>query len=770
MRGPSSTAVPSQATPDTVEALLARGLQQRKAGQIAAAIDSYMQVLAFEPDHPYALHLLGEIAHRAGKDERAVELIERAVAKLPTLAEAYNNLGAAYQALGRLGEAEAAYRRAIELKPSLIVAGNNLGTVLRAQGNVIEARRQLERVLTLEPRSPEACINLGNLLRESGELAAAEDCYRIVTEECPDNAPGWNNLGILQIDMRRYEDACVSLQRAIELDPHSAEAHNNLGNALRELGRHDESLLSFERALLIRPHFAQALNNAGVALSERSRYVEAAQYFRRAVDCDPEYVDAFLNLGASLRFCEELTEAIACFDRALELEPDNKKGHNYRGLTLLEVGRVDDGLAALRRALELDAGYARARSNYLFGLNYDPKLTGPAMLVEHRVFDEPFRAAAPRDFANVRDPERRLRVAYISPDFKRHSCAFFIEPLVAAHDPREVEVYCYSDVHLPDAVTERIRQHVPQWRDTSKLRDREFIHAVLDDRIDIAVDLTGHTGNNRLCALGSLLAPIQISWLGYPCTTGMSAIGYRITDGIADPAGATDAHHSETLIRLPRTFLCYRPPDEAPAPGPLPSRAGSPFTFGSFNNLPKVNDTVIAAWSAILHRVPGSRLLLKSRALASAEPAERVRQAFAARGIDGARIELVGWVRDPAGHLKLYDRIDLALDPFPYNGTTTTCEAMWMGVPVLTLAGDRHAARVGASLLTQVGLERLIAGTPEDYIARAAALAADRDTLAAIRGSLRGRMAASPLCDAAAFARDMEAAYRAVWRDWCAKG
>lgn len=770
MGGPSDSAAPSQPTSDPVAALLARGLEHHKAGRMGEAIDSYMQVLAFDRDHPYALHLLGEIAHRAGKNERAVELIERAVARLPTLAEAYNNLGAAYQALGRLGEAEAAYRRAIELKPSLIVAGNNLGTVLRAQGNIIEARRQLERVLTLEPRSPEACVNLGNLLREAGERAAAEDCYRIVTEDCPDNAPAWNNLGILQIDMRRYEDACESLRRAIALDPHSAEAHNNLGNALRELGQHDESLLSFERAILLRPHFAQALNNAGVALSERGRHVDAAQYFRRAVDSDPEFVEAILNFGACLRQCEELTEAIDCFERAIALEPENKKAHAYRGLALLEVARIDDGLTALRRALEIDPDYMRARNNYLFGLNYQPGLSGAALLEEHKEFGRRYAHLGARIFANARDPDRRLRIAYISPDFKRHSCSFFTEPLLAAHDPAAVEIFCYSDVQSPDATTVRLRRHVPHWRDTSKLLTAQFIETVLADQIDIAIDLTGHTGNNRLDAFATHLAPVQMSWLGYPGTTGLNAIDYRITEAIADPVGAADRHHTETLVRLPRTFLCYRPPDEASEIVAPPCLAGAPFTFGSFNNLPKINTAVVDAWAEILRHAPGTRLLLKSRALNCREPAERIMRGFAERGVDPERVELIGWQADPGHHLRLYSRIDLALDPFPYNGTTTTCEAMWMGVPVLTLLGDRHAARVGASLLTQVGLQRFIARTRDEYVARAVALAMAPGELGEIRRGLRARMSGSPLCDAPAFARDIEAAYRTVWRAWCAKG
>jgi len=769
MPGPSSSAEQSPLSADAVAALLARGLDFHKAGKMAEAMDYYRQVLGAEPDHPYALHLLGEIAHRAGKNERAIELIERAVAKLPTLAEAYNNLGAAYQALGRLGEAEAAYRRAIELKPALTVAGSNLGTVLRAQGNMIEARRQLERVLTLHPRSPEACVNLGNLLRESGELKAAEDCYRVVTEDWPNNAPAWNNLGIVQSEMRRFEDACVSLRRAIELDPHSAEAHNNLGNALRELGQHEESLMSFERALLLRPNFAQAANNAGIVLSARSFYADAAKYFRRAVDTDPEFVEAILNFGACLRQCDEITEAIDCFDRAIRLESGNKKAHAYRGLTLLEVGRIEDGLAALQQSLAIDPDYARARSNYLFGLNYRSGVSGAELLAEHRRFGERYCHLPRRTFENNRDPERRLRIGYVSPDFKRHSCAFFSEPLLAAHDPAAVEVFCYSDVQLPDGITQRMQTYVPNWRDTSKLQDRQFIEKVLADRIDIAVDLTGHTGYNRLNAFAAHLAPVQVSWLGYPATTGMDAIGYRITDAIADPVGAADSEHSETLVRLPRSFICYRPSGEGAEVTPLPSLAGGAFTFGSFNNLPKINDEVVAVWAEILHHVPESRLLLKSRGLGCAEPAGRIMDAFVARGIEADRIEMIAWLRDPGEHLRLYGRIDLGLDPFPYNGTTTTCEAMWMGVPVLTLAGERHAARVGASLLTQVGLERLIARTRRDYVRLAVEIAGARDELAAIRGSLRARMAASPLCDAVGFARDMEAAYRGLWRDWCRK-
>ncbi len=755
---------------DPVATLLARGLAEHKAGRISAAIDLYTQVLAFDPDQPYALHLLGEIAHRAGKNERAVELIGRAVALLPNLAEAHNNLGTAYQALGRLAEAEASYRRAIELKPTLIIAGNNLGTVLKAQGDVIEARRQFERILTLDPNAPESCINLGNLLRESGDFGAAEDCYRIVTEQHPDNAAGWNNLGILRSDQLRHDEARVALERAVACDPRSADAYNNLGNALRALHRFDECIGAYQQALVLRPGYPQAYNNIGVALSDLSRYIEALPFFRKSVEHDPDFVEGLLNLGACLRQVDQAAEAIAYFERALALEPDNPKGYNYRGLALLEVGRIEEGLADCRTAFKRDPNYGRARSNYLLGLNYSPDITGAKLLSEHIGFALSLRQPGERDFPNRRDPGRKLRIGYVSPDFKRHSCAFFLEPLIAAHDPGTVEVYCYSDVPVPDPVTARFRSHAAQWRDTSKLPEAEFIELALDDRIDIAVDLTGHTANNRLMAFSQRIAPIQVSWLGYPCTTGLGTIDYRLTDSVADPPGMTDRHYSESLVRLPSTFLCYQAPADAPAPGPLPALGGAPFTFGSFNNLPKLNERVIEVWAEILARAPAARLLLKSHALVDAETRTRVHQAFSRHEIDPARVELVGWVRNPADHLALYNQVDLGLDPFPYNGTTTTCEAMWMGVPVLTIAGARHAARVGTSLLAQVELPGFVAPTLDEYVARATRHAANPGPLAEVRAGLRARMAASPLCDGRAFARDVENAYRAMWRGWCRKG
>lgn len=753
----------------SVGEMLARAFAAHKAGRTDAAADLYAAVLDRDPDNFHALHLLGEIAQRTGRAAQAVELIARALAVNPASPEAHTNLGAAHQTLGNADAAEASYRRALSLDPFLSTARNNLGVLLKDRGRRAEAQAELEKALALAPGSADARLNLGNLLREAGDFAAAEAHYRAIIAARADHAGAWNNLGITLLATGRSEAAHAALARAAALNPASAETWNNLGNACRALRRMDEALGHYTRAQTLRPDFAQAPNNAGVVLFTAARYAEALAMFERALAIDPGFADAHANRGACLRSLERLSEAVGALDRAIALEPGSATAFNTRGLCRLELGLIEEGLDDFQAATRLKPDFARARSNYLFGLNYRPDMSGEALLAEHRRYD-PAALRSAAAFPNAPDPERRLRIGYVSPDFKRHSCAFFLEPLLAAHDPAAVEVVCYSDVALPDAVTARFCGYAQSWRDVSGMSDGALAETIRADGIDIAVDLAGHTGNNRLPAFAARVAPVQVTWLGYPCTTGLAAMDYRIGDPVSDPVGQAEAHFSERLLRLPRTFLAYRPPPEAPPPGGMPALAGHPFTFGSFNNLPKINDGVIAVWAEILRRAPGARLVLKSRALADAPTARRMQAAFAAQGIAPGRVELIGWITNPADHLTLYGRIDLALDPFPYNGTTTTCEALWMGVPVLTLAGARHAGRVGASLLSQVDLGAFVAGSVEAYIGRAAELAHAPERIAPLRGGLRQRMAASPLCDAAAFARDMEAAYRSAWRAWCAGG
>jgi predicted O-linked N-acetylglucosamine transferase (SPINDLY family) len=367
---------------------------------------------------------------------------------------------------------------------------------------------------------------------------------------------------------------------------------------------------------------------------------------------------------------------------------------------------------------------------------------------------------------NGRIRDRRMRIGYVSPDLRQHSVAYFLENLLAHHDASSVEVFCYSDVIRPDATTARMQKLCAQWREIVGLKDTEVDQKVREDRIDILVDLAGHTANNRLLLFARKPAPIQVTYLGYPDTTGLRAMDYRLTDAYADPPDVTGGY-SEQLVRLPETFLCYRPSYGAPEIGPAPALESGRVTFGSFNALAKVNAPLVAMWSKILEQIPNSRLILKNQGLGSAGARRHILEYFAAHHIAPDRVELMGWARSEAGHLQLYNRIDIALDTFPYHGTTTSCEALWMGVPVVTRAGSAHVSRVGVSLLSNVGLAELVTDSQEKYVQLARELAHDLSRLSNLRSTLRKRMEQSPLMDAPRFARNVESAYRQMWRRWC---
>jgi predicted O-linked N-acetylglucosamine transferase (SPINDLY family) len=461
-----------------------------------------------------------------------------------------------------------------------------------------------------------------------------------------------------------------------------------------------------------------------------------------------------------------LGEATALYRSALQVRPDLAEAHSNLAAALHEQGVRAESRAAYGRALALRPDDVMAHSNLLLTLNYDETVGAEDMWAAHAAYGRRWDKG-PRAHANPRDPERRLRVGYVSADFKMHSCAFFIEPLLRHHDRAAFEAVCYSGVERPDLTTAELRRLAAGWRDVGGLGDQDFAAQIERDGIDILVDLSGHTRLNRLPVFGMRPAPVQVSWLGYPNTTGLAAIGYRLTDGWADPPGRGDGHYSERLVRLDRCFLCYAPPADAPVVAPLPALAGGGVTFGCFNNANKLNPGVAGLWARLVASVPGARLLLKAKHFLDEGTRAHYRSMFAAAGLASDRLELAGWVAERQGHLGAYGRVDIALDPFPYNGTTTTCEALWMGVPVVALAGERHAGRVGVSLLRAAGLGELVAASEVEYVATAARLAGDVAGLARLRAALRGRVAASELCDGPGFARAVEAAYRDFWRAWC---
>ncbi|MHB1555917.1 MAG: O-linked N-acetylglucosamine transferase, SPINDLY family protein, partial [Isosphaeraceae bacterium] len=535
-------------------------------------------------------------------------------------------------------------------------------------------------------------------------------------------------------DLGQLDEAAACYREAVQRHPDHVEAINNLGNALFELDRPAEAEGYLRRALLLRPDYARAASNLGRVLCELGRAGEAVSWYRRAIGLRPDYDVAYLNLGTALGEQGMLDDAVAAYRAAVELRPDAPEYHDNLIMAMLHHPAYDDRaiLDECRRWSDLHA--------------------------------EPLtRAPGATPHPNDRDPDRRLRIGYASSGFRDHVDGWLLAPPLAHHDHERFEIYCYAHVPRPDAVTARLRGYADAWRDTTGLSHAQVAELVRSDRIDILVDLKLHTAGNQLLVFARRPAPVQVTWLGYPGTTGMSAIDYRLTDPYVDPPGLYDDRYSERSWRLPDTIWCYEPHPDSPPVNDLPAGENGVLTFGCLNNPVKINEPSVAIWAAVLRAVPRSRFLLRT----FRGPARgRVLAMFERQGIGANRLEFVDAL-PRLEYLRQYHRIDLALDPLPYNGHTTSFDAAWMGVPTLTIPGRMAVGRVGSSILHNLGLEDLIADSPEGLAAIAARLAADRPGLRGLRASMRDRMARSPLTDAPRFARGIEHAYREMWRGWC---
>ena len=608
---------------------------------------------------------------------------------------------------------------------------------------------------------------------------------------------------------RNWAAAIAQYHRAIERQPRNAALLSDLGDCYRQSGDMGRAIQAFERAIALDPDNADAYRGAAdAALAQAakpgipSKVVAdlkkfAAMYLvalaqrqsdhgiagdpeaslREAVALDGKSATAYAALGEFLEARGRSGEAEKALRRAIALDPKLISAHLTLGNALLSLGRNEEMEAAYRRALAIDPNLREVRESLrsvsLLNMLYLGEVTPAQIYQRHREWGDSVAAEAhknfppPMPFPNSRDPERRLRVAYLSPDFRYHAVSFFFEPLLSHHDKTAVDIYCYAEIDNPDIVTSTLQQVAGIWRNTVGLDNSALRAQLRADEIDIAIDLAGHTRGGRLNALAIKSAPVTATWLGYPATTGLPTIDWRITDARADPSGQ-EAFHSEKLLRLPDTFLCYHFYGTVTPPvAPQPASARGAITFGSFNNPLKLSPPAIAAWAQILAAVPESRLVLKSARAIDPSLRANFLQRFAAHGVTAERIEWRIPQPDMIDHLNSYAEIDIALDPFPYNGTTTTCEAMWMGVPMISLIGDRHAGRVGFDLLSQVGLADFAASDVKSYVAKAVALAFDVPRLTQLRLELRERMRNSPLCDAPRFARAFEAGLRRMWREWC---
>jgi predicted O-linked N-acetylglucosamine transferase (SPINDLY family) len=754
----------------TTSELVSHGLVQLQAGRPDVAEQLLRQVPTSDHRYAEALHLLGVVAHQQGRFDVAAGYYQQAIAAEPSNAVFHSSAGAVCQALGRYAEARGHHEEALRLRPQDPLVLNNLAITLVAEGRAPEAVPFLEQALRADPNDEGVLSNLAAALRAAGRPGEAVAYLRQALRLKPDFAQAYHNLGNALRDRGDLDGAVECFEQAVRLQPSVAQAHLELASALQARGRLDQAILSYRRALQIHPGHAEALHGLGEALLAKNQLAEAITSLSQALRLRPGDADAHNTLGSAYLTLGWLDLAVASYTRALELRPDLSAARNNLGLAWEAQGKLALARDCFEQALRDKPQDHKAHSAYLGSLNYDPDSEPAALLAEHRRWAERHAPAAapPPAHDNPRDPGRRLRVGYVSPDFRSHAVAHFLEPILAHHDRQRVQAFCYADVGAPDDRTAYLRSLADHWRDTFGLPDEHLARLVRQDGIDILVDLAGHTANNRLLAFARKPAPVQVSYLGYPCTTGVPGIDYRLVDDVTDPAGEP-VSHTEELVRLDKVFCCYAVPRDLPEPTSPPAARRGFVTFGSLHKLEKVNAAVVDLWCGILKDLPSARLLL-SRNTLQGKAAEYFASQFALRGLDQARIVLHHADAINLQHLRVYEDIDIALDPFPWSGHTTACEALWMGVPVITLRGKRHAGRMVATVLSCVGLNELIAETPEDYRRIATALAADGAKLTELRLGLRARMRQSALCDGAAFTRRLEEAYRRMWHRWCAPG
>lgn len=608
-------------------------------------------------------------------------------------------------------------------------------------------------------------FKLGKELIAARRFEEARSVYQQICAKLKTDADSWFTLGAINGMLRRHEEAVECCSRAVELNPRHHAAWYNLGIALRDTGQLEKSATALRKAWRLNPKHETAASSLGHVLAVLHRYDEAEEVFREMLRYQSGNAEFFAVYASAMQTMGRYEAAINAYKKAIEMNhPEIAEIHENMGAALCLQGKYRESIEHFETALRMKPQNARFHSGLLLTLHYLVDETPESLYARHRAWLGNSQQAT-TSWASFRRPAarpERLRVGYVSSDLRKHSVAYFVEPLLRHHDATRFEITCYFSHKDPDATTQRLKGLAHRWRDVADMDDEHLLRTIIADGIDILVDLNGHTAGSRLTVFARRAAPVQVSYIGYPDTTGVTEMDYRLSDVIADPPGA-ERLCTERLWRLPGCFLCYRPQDNAPPVARPPCEKNSFITFGSFNNLAKINPEVIAAWTRLLREVPESRLIVKNPSLTDQATRERFQALFAAQGISPGRIGLSGYIADDGGHLGAYAKIDIGLDTFPYNGTTTTCEALWMGVPVVTLRGDRHSARVGASLLTAAGFSGWIADTVDRYVEIARTMAQDRSRLAENRSHIREQVRHSSLCAGENHTRAVEAAYEEMY-------
>jgi predicted O-linked N-acetylglucosamine transferase (SPINDLY family) len=596
----------------------------------------------------------------------------------------------------------------------------------------------------------------------AGEFDSAAKLCREILAADPQHADAINLLGIIDFFAGRLQPALEKVRRAVELNGDNAGYHYNEGQICGNLGRTQEAIAAFRQAISLQENLADAWLGLGMMYRLEKKPEEMLQAFTRAAELRPERAHWQGALAGHLAAHDRIDEAIAAYRRAIAVQPDFAEAHLNLGNTLKDTGRLDEALECFDRALQSKPSYSEALVNRLNTIHFHVGFGPEEILAETRKFEEIFAlplAPEIQPHTNDRSADRRLRIGYVSPDFRDHVVGRNVLPVLRRHDKSKFEIFCYASVYREDEITGQFRSAADVWRNIVNVGDAEVAKMIRDDEIDILVDLGMYLAHSRPLVFARKPAPVQVAFAAYPGTTGLSAIDYRLTDPYLDPNGR-DEFYSEKSIRLPHSFWCFDPLEVDAPVNRLPAMDAGYITFGCLNNFCKVTDRTLELWAKVLREVPDSRLILQTK---TGRHRERI---LSKLGIDPDRVEFSLYLPRPK-YLRLYHRIDLGLDTFPYNGHTTSLDSLWMGVPVVSLCGQTVASRAGFSQSSNLGLaDQLVAETDERFVELAVNLARDLPRLSELRRSLRVRMEKSPLMDAAGFARGIEAAYSFMWQTW----
>ncbi|WP_193315536.1 tetratricopeptide repeat protein [Janthinobacterium aquaticum] len=754
--------------PAYAEALSRLGDALQAQGHLKEAAECYRGALEIDPSLLMALAGKGDMQQAQGQYQAAQASYQQALALAPDAAELHCKLGDVHVALNRPEPAMRSYAAALQSEPGNAMAHGGMGNVLFRLDRNAEAVLSYRKA-TAQPNAIAAHFHgLGRSLHATGETAEAENAYRqAIAMDSTVAAPMLHYADLLR-ETRRQGQAIAIYQAALLLEPKNIEALNNMGIAQEDDGQFEQALASFRKVLELAPDNPVTHNNIAAILNTMGQSKAALDSCRLAVKLGPKSASAHVNLGVCLTQMGRLDEAVKAFEKAVRFEPQNRRAHVNLSSTLAQLGRIDQAISSSRAAIKINPDWEELHSNLLFYLTHSQDVDAKALFAEHMRyaahFETPHLANWPAH-SNTREPERRLRIGFVSADLYKHAVANFITPVLEhlAQSPR-LEIFAYANSFHDDVVSRHLHGLVSVWRQVEKLTHAELTQLITSDAIDILIDLSGHTGFNRLPVFARKPAPLQVSWIGYPGTTGLQAMDYFLADRYYSPPGVFDSQFSEKLVRLPASAV-FLPSPDAPNVNPAPAISNGYITFGSFNRASKLSLDVIERWSALLRAVPDAKMVLGG--MPNHQTSDRFRAWFKREGIAANRLTFFTFTNSQ-DYLALHHLVDVCLDTFPYNGGTTTLHALWMGVPTLTMMGPTLPGRVGAAICHHVGLAEFIADDKEDFITKGKQIAGDIVAIADLRTELRDRLKHSAACQPAVIAAGLESAMRVIWRNWCA--